>query len=190
MIVVIGESNLKGNEFLMALYQLPCPKCDSFLEVSARHAGQTRDCENCHVAVDVPKLGQLRNLDPVEGHVEKRVNRAPSQARSWMFTGGLLLLSLFGLGGFALHLYAQTLYSNIGAVTEHYTQVTAESIPKVPPHELYEWWTKTAGVELGEWKEHPNVGKNVQHKILTNIAFGMYALAGIGLLCMLGSMLI
>lgn len=174
----------------MATYQLPCPQCDSVLEVSPRHAGQSRECEDCNSPIDIPKLGQLRQLPLADGYVEKRTRHSPSRAKSWLFSGGLLIASLFGLGGFALHSYAKTLYSDIGTAAEQYAQFTGESLKSAPPADLYEWWTKTSGTDLGEWKEHPGVGYNVQSKILTNIAYGMYTLAGLGLLSMFSSLLL
>ncbi|TWU40789.1 hypothetical protein [Novipirellula artificiosorum] len=47
------------------MYQLPCPHCDAVLDVSPSRAGEQRTCPSCHQSVQIPKLGELRQLPEV-----------------------------------------------------------------------------------------------------------------------------
>jgi hypothetical protein len=44
------------------MYLLPCPECQFSLSVAPSKAGETLVCEGCQAAVQVPKLGELRQL--------------------------------------------------------------------------------------------------------------------------------
>ena len=100
------------------------------------------------------------------------------------------MATAMGLGGFALQTYANTLYSDVGQFKEQFEMITSDKIDEMKNYEVFEWWTEMNKQDLGEWKEHPGVGYNVQSEILTNIAYGMYALGGLGLLGIAASFLV
>ncbi|MFK8114451.1 MAG: hypothetical protein AB8B91_19770 [Rubripirellula sp.] len=47
------------------MHQLPCPSCQAPIPVSPSQAGDRTTCPKCSAEVDIPKLGELRQL-PVE----------------------------------------------------------------------------------------------------------------------------
>ena len=170
----------------MARHILPCPECETPMEVAAQHAGQSRECQNCNATVEVPTLGKLKQL-PVAEQFSVRNQRRQGSLRSWLFSGGLLAACLMGVGGLALQTYAKTLYSDVGRFKQTFEEITTDKIETMKDYEVFEWWTEMNSKDLGEWKEHPGVGYNVQSRILTNIAYAMYAVGGLGLLCLLSS---
>jgi hypothetical protein len=160
------------------------------MEVAAQHAGQTRECAQCKASVEIPTLGKLKQLPSTEKFQTRTPVRRQGSLRSWLFSGGLLIATLMGAGGLALQTYARTLYSDVGKFKQSYEATTTESIDRMKDFEVLEWWNSMQNRELGEWKEHPGVGYNVQSRILTNIAYGMYGLGGLGLLCLVSSFMV
>ncbi len=174
----------------MARYIFSCPECNAPMEVAVQHAGQSRECPECLAVVEIPTLGKLKQLPATETFSTRAQPRRQGSLRSWLFSGGLLVAALMGVGGLALQTYARTLYSDVGKFKQTFETITTESIDKMPDYEVFEWWTEMNARDLGEWKEHPGVGYNVQSRILTNIAYGMYAFGGLGLLCLLSSFMV
>lgn len=182
-----ATQNIRGN---MAHHIFACPQCNAPMEVATQHAGQSRECPQCHAMVEIPKLGVLKQLPTTEETPTRKQSRRQGSLRSWLFSGGLLVAALMGVGGLALQTYARTLYSDVGKFKRNFEATTTDSIDAMKDYEVLEWWTEMNTRGLGEWKEHPGIGYNVQSKILTWIAYGMYGLGGLGLLCLVSSFML
>ena len=167
----------------MPRYLLSCPKCEGSNPVATRQAGQEIECAHCGVTIDVPKLGVLKSL-PVEETSTASSKAGSSRLRNWLFAGGLVLAALAGTAGGALYVYASSMYRNIDTVTAQIEDVSEQNIDAYSAVEMWDWWANVSEGELGEWKEHPGVGLNIQSGILSNVAYGLFAAAGIGLLLM------
>ena len=175
----------------MPQYLLPCSDCNQSFPVATRQAGQTVQCANCDASVEVPKLGELKQL-PIEGGAdavkksEKR-NQSPNRLKGWLFSGGLMIAVLAGVAGYALLNYANSLYANVDEFANAVEEVSSEAIDAMKPAEMWDWWTQVSAIDLGEWQEHSRVGSNIQSGILANIAYGLFGLAGLGIISMLCS---
>ncbi len=55
------------------MHLLPCPACQAPIPVAPSQAGDHTNCPACEVEVDIPKLGQLRQLPLAESDVGAKV---------------------------------------------------------------------------------------------------------------------
>ncbi len=176
----------------MARYLLPCPDCHETFPVATRHAGQTIECANCQSAVEIPKLGELRQL-PEESEQRtsqsgpRQVRQSRSRLKSWLFSGGLMIAVLSAVAGIALLNYANGLYSPISEYTDLIEKTSNEEIDTMAAAQMWDWWSRATKIELGEWQENPGVGSNIQSEILTRIAYLLFGLSAVGLLSLLCS---
>ncbi len=169
------------------LFQLPCPQCAAIIQVGPRQSGQTLTCAECGKDIEVPKLGEIKKLSPVET-APANLKRPMSAARKGLFTAGLALAVIFGGAGLGLHLYARSLHTPVDI--EHHVQQTREEVRNLNPEQLYKLATTLSKTEdLGEFAEPPFLKGNKQSSILAYLAFGLYAIGGVGLLMLLGSFL-
>ena len=170
-------------------YKLNCPNCDHLLEVETRNAGQELECDSCQETVVVPKLGDLRQLPQVEGSARTTKN-VRSPLASWLFAGGLLIAVLSAAAGGGLYYYAHA-YLQYPVDLDEQLQTTNAQINDFESWELWDTWhNDVLTMNLGEWREHPFIRYNKQSAILKNFSYGLFGLAGIGLLMMLGSSLV
>lgn len=76
-------------------FQLPCPQCQAIVPIETRHAGSVVVCERCQADIEVPKLRELKRLEPIAASPDKA--KSP---REWgglsggLFVFGVLLLTL------------------------------------------------------------------------------------------------
>lgn len=89
-------------------YRLNCPHCNGSIAVSAAKAGSQTACEHCGRTVTVPKLGQLRQLPPMDqaasgSSPEKNSPERGSDADSPLpiIALGLLATAAMLVGGYA-----------------------------------------------------------------------------------------
>ena len=134
-------------------------------------------------------LSLLKSL-PVEDTEASSTKAGSNRLRNWLFAGGLVIAALAGTAGGALYVYASSMYRNIDTVTSQIEDVSEQNIDAYSPVEMWDWWANVSEGELGEWKEHPGVGLNIQSGILSNVAYGLFAVAGIGLLLMAGAFVV
>lgn len=78
------------------MHLLPCPSCQSSIEVSPSQAGDQAPCPSCHADVDIPKLGELRQLPLVEQ--QATADAAPQSQTSAARSAGFLVLGLIATG--------------------------------------------------------------------------------------------
>lgn len=180
------------------LFQLPCPWCDAKIEISLRQAGQTLSCTACEKDVEAPKLGEIKKLPPSESSESFTSNGrkdssrgagrkgSTSTTRNGLFTAGLALAVILGGAGLGLHMYARSLHTPVDI--QEQVELTREEVLSLKPEQIYGLATAiTKNEELGEFSEPPFLKDNIQGSILTWIAWGLYALGGLGLLMLLGS---
>ena len=167
------------------LFLLPCPSCEATIEIGVRQAGQTLSCSACGADTEAPKLGEIKKLPQAQSNTVAR-KKPMSSARKGLFTAGLALAVIFGCAGLGLHYYANSLHTPIdieGHIVRTRVEVTALETPQ-----LYALATALTKVEdLGEFQEPPFLRMNKQGEILTWIAWGLYAIGGLGLLMLIGS---
>lgn len=75
-------------------FQLVCDQCQNVLVVEPRNAGNTLKCGNCQAAVDVPKLRDLKQLEPVAQSAKPQTGRDWGQLSGGLFVFGILLLAI------------------------------------------------------------------------------------------------
>ena len=135
----------------MARYLLPCPDCHETFPVATRHAGQTIECANCQSAVEIPKLGELRQL-PEESEQRTsqsgppQVRQSRSRLKSWLFSGGLMIAVLSAVAGIALLNYANGLYSPISEYTDLIEKTSNEEIDTMAAAQMWDWFSGSASL--------------------------------------------
>ena len=173
-------------------YLFPCSQCEHKFELVSKQAGQDLACPDCGAATQAPKLGTLKQLEQVDSG-EAPANRIQnSKSGSWknlLFVSGLALAILAGAAGFALYRYAQSkvIEFDVAGRVEKYEQWIDE---QPPTNVLRTYVQLDTSKGLPEWVEQPHVGSNKQAAILKNFAYGLFGLAGLGLLTLLGSFLV
>lgn len=76
------------------MHLLPCPSCESSIEVAPSQAGNQITCPSCGASVPIPKLGQLRQLPRAEQSDQVRDTGAAREAGGG---GGSIAFGLLGL---------------------------------------------------------------------------------------------
>ena len=172
-------------------YLLPC-ECGHKLVVESRNAGSTIECLECSTTVDVPKLGELKKLEPAELADPKSAKRSArtNPVKRLLFTLGLAVAVIAGVAGGLLYNYSGNLitkddqtrseiarYKN---VNDPYANATASQL-------WDQWYTNIKPLELPEWKEADWNKNYAQGTILRNFAYGILGVSGIGLLVAISS---
>ena len=180
----------------MALHYLyPCPNCEHKFELVQKQAGQELLCPSCETTISVPKLGILKQLEPVNSASDSNSATNPnrdSNPRSWrnaLFVSGLALAVLAGAAGFGLYHFAQSKVIEFD-VEGRLAEVDKWIDEQPPTNVLGTYVTMDVGKGLPEWVEQPHIGSNKQAAILKNFAFGLLGLSAIGLLTLVSSFLV
>lgn len=105
-----------------------------------------------------------------------------------MFVSGLGLAILAGVAGFFLYKHAQSRYT-VFDIEDGIAMMESE-LDEVPPATVLKYYdVLNVDNGLGDWAEQPYVGENNQATILMNVSYGLFGLAGIGLILMIGGFL-
>lgn len=176
---------------MAARYAYECPECNSAIELSTTQAGQSLKCDSCGAAVMAPKLGVIKNLqrtdtDGVSSKKTAKTAKLGSPLKSWLFTGGLLLAVLAGIGGAAAQYRANQFHVSIDI--EDIVDSEFKGIDEAPASEIY-------GVLAGatqddfqlEYSEAPYRTLNIKSGIIQWVAWSCFGVAGFGLLMLLSS---
>ena len=75
-------------------FQLTCKHCNHPLVVELRHAGNSIECGNCQRPIEVPKLRDLKRLEPVDAPSPVRPEHSWGQLSGGLFVLGVLLLAI------------------------------------------------------------------------------------------------
>ena len=173
----------------MANHLLLCPACEHKIEVETRQAGQSLQCSGCGIDVEAPKLGELRKLPVAQTDLQTASKKSVSGIRKVLFAVGLGMAVLFGAAGLSLHLYARSLYVpvDVASILEK-SQQEAEKLTDV---EVYQIASDINRVQTTtDFREPPFLKANKQSAILSYFAYGLYAIAGLGLLMLIGSFIV
>ena len=169
-------------------FLFPCPECNHSIELVATQAGQSIECPECNLQAEAPKLGILRQLPIVEQAQSSKASRNSGFKRS-LFTAGLAISVLMGGVGTALYKYASSLI-----IDPHLDQVFASmseqlELQKAP--ELLDIWSQMRFEDgIGEWREMGYARYKTQGTILKRLSYGLFGIASIGLLMLIGSFMI
>jgi len=168
-------------------YLFPCSKCEHKFELVPKQAGQDLVCPNCDNEIVAPKLGSLRQLETVgDPDTAKADVNSGSGWKNILFVCGLGMAILAGASGYFLYQYAGNKITifDVDKSMDSFDQMADEQTP-ASLIEYYQLMNVPGG--LGEWQEQPHVGGNKQAAILMNVAYGLFGLACLGLLMLVGS---
>lgn len=169
-------------------FLFPCPNCNLNIELVATQAGQSIECPECNLETEAPKLGTLRQLPVVEQAQSPKKSRNSGFKRS-LFTAGLAILVLMGGIGAALYNYASSMIVD-PQLDLVFASMTEELEKKQAP-ELLDIWAQMRFEEgIGEWREMGYARYRTQGTILRRVSYGLFGIASIGLLMLLGSFMI
>ena len=176
-------------------YLFPCSNCQYKFELESKQAGQDLVCPSCEATVLAPKLGTLKQLEPVDslsdsGHRSNQTKDSNSRSlRNLLFVSGLALAVLAGAAGLALYQFAQSKVIEFD-VEGRLAEVEKWVDEQPPANILGTFVTMDVGKGLPEWVEQPHIGSNKQAAILKNFAYGLFGLSALGLLTLVGSFLV
>ena len=120
------------------MYLLPCPACQFAIPVSPSQAGDQTTCPACQQIVQIPKLGELRQLPLSEADDDAKI---ASNARPETSSGKRALFVLLGLiataslliAGFAAIRWALI---DVPMSTEQHIAIYRQEYKKLKPAEL------------------------------------------------------
>ena len=177
---------------MAARYAYECPKCHSEIELSTTQAGQELKCDNCAESIMAPKLGDIKNLQRVDGGGDVRSKKSVKTAKlespikSWLFVGGLLLAVIAGIGGAAAQYRANDFH--IPVDIEEIVEAEFKRIDEVPASEIYGILAGSTQEEFTlEYSEAPYRTRNIKSGIFQGVAWACFGVAGFGLLMLLSS---
>lgn len=135
------------------MHLLPCPACDTAVPISPSQAGDQTNCPNCQTEIQIPSLGDLRQLPLTEEALRKSASDSPgdsSVARSIGF--GLFAFAAAGcliVGGYCGIRWFST---DVTMTTDQHIEELRTQYKTLPPARLireYESMEKY-GLELPE----------------------------------------
>ena len=178
-------------------YLLPCSKsdCQQKIEVETRHAGGTIACPKCGTDVSVPRLRELKQLAPPEisgkGSDSDKFTQ-PNRTKSVLFSSGLGLAVIAGAIGWVIFNYGSGLVEETASAVGYATNNVNVPVQDAEPEILWDLWHSNPIIddELPDWSESIWTRYNKQGKILRNISYGIFGVAGIGALLMVGSFIL
>lgn len=165
------------------MHSLPCVRCQNKISVSPSKAGQEVECPECHATVQVPKLGQLRELPRTESEIPKAASgKGLSTAGSIGFvvcgllaTACLLVAGLCGIRWYLIQPKSTT-DDHIAMFQDAYEDAKAAQLIRE-----YEDMEKI-DIEIGgPYRYH------VEQKQKDEWGFNALVAAGVGLLAVLGA---
>jgi hypothetical protein len=170
-------------------FLLPCPECNHSIELVATQAGQSIECPECNLQTEAPKLGILRQLPIVAQAQSTKTSRNSGIKRS-LFTAGLAISVLMGGIGAALYNYASSLIKD--PQLDQVFASMSEQLEQLKAPELLDIWSQMRFEEeaIGEWREMEYASNNTQGTILKRLSYGLFGIASIGLLMLIGSFMI
>lgn len=119
------------------MHLLTCP-CGETLAVPLRQAGNEITCPACSNPIQVPKLGELRQLPQAVSSAEPDAPKPVSMGRRLAFAGFCLLAGVgFFVGAFSL-VTASTI--EVESTTEEHIAADIDRLQKAPPAQVTELW--------------------------------------------------
>lgn len=167
-------------------YALPC-HCGNVITVEARHAGSTMPCEGCGASLDVPKLRQIRALEPIEEAPAKK-RAGWSQLQGSLFALGLLMLAI--AIGASLYTYSyRTTFQGITKPEDEdiYFELDIQEISLV---DSWQSWNQFKNIKLDSRPQPLHVFARQRIAMLNWYLICFAVLAVAGLILMIASLLI
>ncbi|MEM1067248.1 MAG: hypothetical protein AAGG48_06975 [Planctomycetota bacterium] len=112
------------------MHLLPCPFCESTISVAPSQAGDQATCNECQKQVQIPKLGQLRQLptdtsaDDKSGAERLESTDASIILRAGFLTSGLIAVGCMLIAGFCGIRWS--LIQSAGSTQKHIESVREE----------------------------------------------------------------
>ncbi|MCH2181018.1 MAG: hypothetical protein MK108_03350 [Mariniblastus sp.] len=168
------------------LYLLPCANCGHKIEIEPKQAGSEIVCPACQAKITAPTMGGIKKLELSQSSGVMVDPKAGSTSgrhygiKQWLFAGGLLVLVLAAVSGFAIWFYADSLVT-ISDMDARVAQAN-QNIPNLRPAQVWDAWDDlTSAGPMDEWKESPRQGQNKQAGYLKSFAYGFMGIAALGL---------
>ena len=169
------------------MHRLPCPSCPHQLDVSPAQAGEQTTCPKCGQAVDVPKLGELRQLPQAEASTarstpprEQPVGRRIAFVGMGLVAAAMLLIAAFCTVRWAMIDVPMTTESHIADVRERYAQLSGAQL-------IREWEDMEAyGVALAAPFEYRKIELTKQGWGRDALISGSIGLAALAVMVILG----
>lgn len=175
-------------------YLLPCPQCEHKLEVEGRQAGRSLNCPQCDSSVEVPTFRVLKSLatdDTSDSSHDRTSGGGQSTLKGILFTVGLGLAVIAGVGGWALYNYASDMVSRTNFEADVVSDTVNAPVDDATVVELWDVWEGTInGGDLPDWEEANWTRYNKQGNILLTGAYVVFGISGIGFLVMMSSFLV
>ena len=162
-------------------YLFRCSSCEKDFEITEKQAGTIQDCQFCENSNNLPGMREIRQL-PVAEASTGNSQHGDSEAKSWLFSGGLLVAVVAGLLAFALLGYANSITTESRVVES--IELGQAQIKPLQSGLLWEAWDNMTQTGLPEWVETPEIRYNKQAGYLSMIAYGLFGASAIGLTAM------
>jgi hypothetical protein len=158
-------------------YRLPCPSCARSFEVATPQAGETLVCD-CGAQILVPKLRELRQLEPAETAEER-----PLPSENWnpirgsLFVLGMLLMAAGIYASFRI----QQERKQLNLTRPAFRELTYD-VQELTPLEAWEWWDYFRKDDLRFRTTPQYLEERAKHKTLGRYLIGTGSIAGLGLI--------
>ncbi|MGI9473383.1 MAG: hypothetical protein ACR2NZ_17705 [Rubripirellula sp.] len=166
------------------MHLLPCPNCQTEIQVAPSQAGDSLTCPECQTEVAIPRLGDLRQLPRAEQSESEEPTT--SAGASGPARGGFLALAGIALGSLLIAGYCGIRWGliDVPATTDEHIAMIREQYASVPPAKLireYEQMDRD-GIDLGSPYTYKKIG-------LEKEGWGRNAsiAGGVGFLALLGA---
>jgi hypothetical protein len=132
-------------------------------------------------------LGQLKLLPQAQRESGTTDSRGDgSMLRRWLFTVGLASAVFLGAAGVGIYQYAGSIQREIdtdGAVAAYESDI--QGLTDAEVYQVAAGYQSDASI--GEYYQPATIKSNKQGEILKSIAYGMLAIAGVGVLALISS---
>ncbi len=165
-------------------YRLPCPSCARSLEVAAPQAGEKLTCA-CGTPILVPKLRELRQLEPVElAELQRPISENWNPVRGSLFVVGMILMAAGIYASFRIHQAREQL--DLARPVFH---ELSYDVQELTPLMAWDWWDYFRMNDM-RYRSTPQYLENrAQNETLGRYLIGTGATAGLGLLLVVASLL-
>ena len=162
-------------------YALPCP-CGTSIPVEPRNAGGVVECTNCGELLDVPKLRDLRHLDPIVEEGSSKPRRVWSGLQGALFVVGLLCVAV--AAGSALYTYQyKAHYDNF--TTPAQLRLDSERIQSASLLDSWKMWEELKSINLASRPEPVHLVARQRVAMMVRWLTFFAGLAAVGLVSML-----
>lgn len=166
-----------SNQFL-----LPCSNCSEKLTVASFQAGERVTCQ-CGTEMVVPKLGDLRQLEPAGTSAPATKSPGWSQAQGMIFVLGALLIA----AGTLIHWRVSPQRAQLDTSRPEAQTYSVEQIKNISPTESWTAWQHLRVQQL-DFRNTPEYIENREkHQKLSYYLYAGWATAALGLVLAVGS---